>query len=76
MDVPVLCQRQALIAVRSGAEKRADFVEEAAEVRSSPKCFEPTCHQVALLDSPMILRQMIIQVAVRPVCYPLPSMAR
>jgi hypothetical protein len=45
----------------------------AAEARSRGKGFEPTCRPVALLQTLMILLQMIIQVAVRPVRHPLPE---
>jgi hypothetical protein len=46
MDIPALRQGQGLVAVRLGAGKGADLVEEAAEACSRAERVEPPCHEV------------------------------
>ena len=60
MEVPVLRQREGLVAVRLGAEKRADVVEDAAEACSRSKRFAPSGGSVALFDAPMVLLQPVV----------------
>jgi hypothetical protein len=57
----------------TAAEQGTDLVEEATETRRRGKGFEPTHGTVPLLDASMILFQMVIQVAVRPVQHPIPK---
>jgi len=70
MDEPALRWREGLVAVRLRAEKRAHLIKDAAEASSRGKGFEPARGPVPLLNAPMVLFQMIIQVAVRPVDHP------
>jgi hypothetical protein len=46
MDIPALRQGQGWVAVRLGAGKGADLVEEAAEACSRAERVEPPCHEV------------------------------
>jgi hypothetical protein len=55
IDAPALRQREGLVAVRLGAQKRADLIKDAAEVSSRGKGFEPAHGLVPLLDTPMVL---------------------
>jgi hypothetical protein len=71
MDGPALCERNGLVTVRLGTEKCSDLIKDAAEIRSGAEGFEPACGPVALLDAPMILLEVIIQVAVRPMRHPI-----
>jgi hypothetical protein len=73
IDAPALRQREGLVAVRLGAEKRSDFIKDAAEVSSRGQSFNPAHGLVPLLDTPMVLFYMIVQVPVRPVRDPLPE---
>jgi hypothetical protein len=73
LDAAALCEREVLVATRLQSEKGPNLVEEVAEARGRSKGFEPTCRSVALLDAPMILLQMMIQVAVRSVHYAVPE---
>jgi hypothetical protein len=73
MEGPALCERNGLVTVRLGTEKCSDLIKDAAEIRSGAEGFEPACGPVVLLDAPMILLEMIIQVAVRPMRYPIPK---
>jgi len=67
MDAPALRKHERLVAVRLGAEKGADLINDVAETRSGGEGFEPARGAVALLHALMILFQMVIQIAVRPV---------
>jgi hypothetical protein len=51
-------------------QRGPDLVEEATEACSGAEGFEPTRGPIALFDAPMVLLQMIIQVAVRPMDHP------
>jgi hypothetical protein len=67
MDVPAMCKRNELCAVQLETEKGSDLIEGVAETRGGGEGFDPACEPVALLDAPMVLLDMAVQVAVRPV---------
>lgn len=59
--------------MRLRSEQGPDLVEKAAETPSRGKGFEPVHGTVPLFNTAMVLLQVIIQVAVRPVHHPLPE---
>jgi hypothetical protein len=67
MDVPTLRQREGLVAVRLRAEKGAELIKDVTETCSHRKGFEPSSGSEALLHSPMVLLQMVVEIAVGPV---------
>jgi hypothetical protein len=73
MDVPAGCKRNELVAVQLETEKGSDLIEGAAETRGGGEGFEPACGPVALLDALMVLLDMAVQVAVRPVRHLVPE---
>jgi hypothetical protein len=73
MDAPALLKREGLVAVGLGAEKRAELIKDATEPSSRGKGFEPSGGPITLFNAPMVLLQMIIQVAVGPVRHPVPE---
>jgi hypothetical protein len=73
MEAPALLKCERFVAVRLGAEKRSDLVKDVAETRSGGKRFEAAHGSAALLHTPMILLQMVIQIAVRPVDHEVPE---
>jgi hypothetical protein len=64
---------EALIAVSLRLQKGTNLIEDLTETPSGVKGFESTHGLVLLFDSAMVLLQMIVQVAVRPVHHPLPE---
>jgi hypothetical protein len=70
MGAPSLRQREALVAVRLRAEKRADFLEAATKAHGGGEGFESARGPVALFDAPMVLLQMVVEMAVSPVEHP------
>jgi hypothetical protein len=58
---------------RPRSEKGLELVEEAAEARSRGKGLEATYQPIARLDPPMILFQMVVEGAIRPVRHPIPK---
>lgn len=73
MDAPALLKRERFVAVRPGAEKSSDLFKDVAETRSGGERFEAAHGPVALLHAPMILLQLVIQIAVRPVDHEVPE---
>jgi hypothetical protein len=73
MDRPALRKRNRLVTVRLGTEECSDLIKDKAEPRSGGEGFEPAHRPKALLDSAMILLQMILQIAVGPVRHPVPK---
>jgi hypothetical protein len=73
MDVPAVRKRERLVAVRLGAEECADLIKDKAKPPGCDEGFEPSRGPVPLLNAPMVLLQMIVQVPVRPVCHTLPK---
>jgi hypothetical protein len=71
MDAPTLLKREELVTMRLGTEKGADLNEGAAETCGCGEGFEPTRGPVPLFDPPMILFQMVVQIAVGAVRHPL-----
>jgi hypothetical protein len=68
VDCSSLLEGKELIAVRPGTEEGSYFVEQATEAHRRGAAFEPAHRPIPLFDSSMILLQMVIQVAVGPVC--------
>jgi hypothetical protein len=68
-----VCKRNELFAVQLWTEKGSDLIEGAAETRGGGEGFEPACGPVALLDAPMVLLDIVVQVAVRPVRHLVPE---
>jgi hypothetical protein len=62
-----------LVALRLWTEKGADFVKGEAKACRGMAVFEPTHRATSLLDSPMVLLQMVVQIAVGPVQHPVPE---
>lgn len=73
LDAPAVCKRNELVAVQLETEKGSDCIEGAAETRGGGEGFEPACGPVALLDAPMVLLDMAVQVAVRPARHLVPE---
>jgi hypothetical protein len=73
MDGPALRKRHGLVTVGLGTEKGSDLIEDEAETRGSGEGFEPARRPVALLDTPMVLLQMVVEMAVGPVQHPVPK---
>ena len=73
MDGPALRKRNRLVTVRLGTEECSDLIKDKAEPRSGGEGFEPAHRPKALLESAMILLQMILQIAVGPVRHPVPK---
>jgi hypothetical protein len=73
MDVPVVCKCNQLFAVQLGMEKGSVLIGGAAETRGGGERFETACGSVGLLDAPMVLLDMVVQVAVRPVRHLVPE---
>ncbi len=71
MDAPALRKREELVTVRLETEKSSKLIKHVTETRGGGEGFEPACGPVALLHAPMILLEMIIQVAVGPVHHPI-----
>ena len=59
--------------MRLRAEKGSDLIEQTAETRGRGESFEPTHRPVPRLDAPMILFQLIVYIAVRPVRHSVPE---
>jgi hypothetical protein len=60
MDSPALLKREELVAVRLGAEKSANLIEDATEPCSRGEGFESARGPVPLLDAPMVLLDIIV----------------
>jgi hypothetical protein len=73
MDAPALIKREGLVPGDLGAEKRAELIKEATEPRSGGKGFKPSGRPMALLNAPVVLLQIIIQVVADPVRHPAPK---
>jgi hypothetical protein len=73
MNAPALRKCERFVAVRPGAEKPSELVKDVAETRSGGERFEPVHGTVPLFHIAMVLLQVIIHVAVRPVPHPLPE---
>ena len=67
MDRSSLLEGEGLVAVGARAEKRTDRIEQATEVGSRAAMSEPAHRPISLFDAAMILLQMVVQVAIRPV---------
>src|SRR6266566_5904465 len=73
MDTLALRQHESSVALRLRLEKGADRINNAAETRRSVEGFEAIHGPVPLRDSPMVLLQMVTQIAIRLVRHPLPK---
>ena len=73
MDAPALRKREGLVAVRLGAEKASDLIKDATETCGGGEGFEAAHGPVALFNAPMVLLEMIVQVAVGPVHHAVPG---
>ena len=68
-----MCKRNELVAVQLETEKGSNRIKGAAETRGGGEGVEPACGPVALLDTPMVLLDRALQVAVRPVSHLVPE---
>jgi hypothetical protein len=64
MDGTALRKRNGLDRLRLGAEECSDLIKDKAETGSGGEGFEPAHRPIALLDSAMVLLQIVVQIAV------------
>ena len=73
MDAAAFCEGEVLVVTRLRPEKGTDLVEDTTEACCGGEGSKPARRAIPLFNAPMILFQMVIEIAMRPVGHPPPE---